>query len=324
MSNPHQGGILATSKFSKGRHSNSRSLSDGAHKEALDLWEFSTGRLHSAGGVKGTIANYVNLGQRKNMESIPFATFKNDMYPHSYMTASIDPNAEPTSQPIAGRLTDIERWGLKKSTHLLPPDYLHDNAANTYASGRDDIMRAGKTRRYKTSYAKATARKTPYQRTDRTSSTLATSNSAQAGKSANSSIATAGVPEQTGAVVDANGKLVGSGSSDLLTPDSVQAIKRLAVKLARYATGSGPGIKGSDPDLLQLTQSGLDPATLRNLIQKHPSLSSLPGIGTLIRVLTTNLGLGVTLADVFSGAAEFGSAFSGAGKSKPEEETTPP
>ena len=302
---------MASSKFHHGK-----TLQGGTHKEAPDLWAFSASQMHPASGVKDTIANYVSLGQRKNMESLPYGGFKSGVIPHPFMTASIDPHAEPTTQPLAGRLIPLELAGLQNVGHLLPPDYMHDAGNKNYSSGRDDILRAGKTRRYKTSYASQSGRSVPYRRSDRSSTTLTTSSSAQGSMSNNSGLNTAGGggPPVTDKSLD---QLVGDSPNALITKSNLEAVKRLSVKFAKFAAGKGPAVSPFDADVITLTTAGLSPAALKGLIDKVPALKAIPGIETLVRALGTKLAMGLSLADMFSAVMSTAKRF----KEKPK--TTP-
>ena len=291
MRTAHHGGVIQAGKYGNKRGM-ARKLEDGAHQEAEDLWKHSAAADHPAASVKDTIANYVTLGQRKNMESIPYNTFKGKVIPRTYMTMSIDQFAEPDSQPLTPMLSPLEFASLGTVSHLLPPDYLHDKQGSTYSSGRDDIMRAGKTRRYKTSYAKKSGQKTPYQRTDRTSTVLGTGGAAAKALASNKSTVMEASP-----LDDING-LVGQSKNALITPATIAALGRLVF---RYF--SGGKIKLTDPDLQAIIRSGLTAGNLSATIDRIPALANIPGLSQLANLLSSSFA-GFTLADVFSGAVK--------------------
>jgi hypothetical protein len=296
----HHGGIMMAGKYGNKRGM-SRKLEDGAHAEAEDMWKFSAGQAHPASSAKDSIANYISLGQKKNMESIPYNTFKGGTIPHTYQTMSIDQFAEPDSQSLTPLLSPLEFASLMHVRHLMPPDYLHDKQANTFSSGRDDILRAGKTRRFKTSYAKKQGRRVPYQRADRTSSVLGTGGAASKAMADNVAIITD----------DAPAPLVGTGKNSLVTPATVQAIKRLII---RFFQGKKTSL--TDPDILHVMQAGLTVNNLSTVIKQYPVLGSIPGLSTFAGMLSTSYA-GMTLGDVFGA----GVAVSKAAGSVPESPT---
>lgn len=286
-----------------------RKLEDGAHQESEDMWKFSAARDHPAGSVKDTIANYVTLGQRKNMESIPYNTFKGKVMPRTYMTMSIDQFAEPDSQPLTPMLSPLEFAALGKVTHLLPPDYLHDKQSSTYTSGRDDIMRGSKKRRFKTSYAKTSGVKVPFQRQDRTSTVMGTGGAAAKALASNKSTVMEASP-----LDDLAGGIVGKSKHALMTPATLASMARLLWRRA-----SGGKIPLNDPDLMAIIRSGLTAGNLSATIERIPALGSIPGINQLANLLSSTFA-GFTLADVFSGAVEASQKMPG----KPAEGETPP
>jgi hypothetical protein len=301
MISDQHAGIMATSKFGMGIHSNKRSLADGAHKEAMDLWQFSQKQMHPSSTIKDTIAHQVSLGQRKNIESIPYGSFKNGVMPGSYMTMSIDPNAEPTTQPIAGRMIPLELAGLQHSKHLMPSDFVHDTTPRTYSSGRDDIMRAGKALRYKTSYARPTGSSVPFQRNGRSSSTLQTIVAAQSSYAMNSGLNTsAGGAAYTG--------LAGDGSNSIVSQTNLESIMRLVVKISNYIKGSGVAVTTDDPDIIPLIQAGVDTSVMRKVLESL-SPSNNAGVRLLLRVLDTTMPYAQSLAAMLEAVVGFADGY---------------
>jgi hypothetical protein len=288
----HHAGMMMASKHSGKRFSTSRKLTDGAHAEAEDLWQFSGGRLHPAGNAKDSIAHYVNLGQTKNMESLPYNTFKGGAIPHTYQTMSIDQFAEPDSQPLTPHISSLEFVGLMHAKHLLPPDYRHDKEGSTYSSGRDDILRAGKSKRYKTSYAKSRGQKTPYQRSKHTTSVLGTGGSALQAIAVNRAITTA----DDSILGQAIGTV--SGPTAIITPATLVAMGKLLVKWS-----VGVKIPLNDPDLVHVLQAGLTAGNLQATIKKFPSLSKVPYLSQFADALAVEYRqTGVSLGSMLSGA----------------------
>lgn len=275
MSLEEHAGILRSSKpgmmGAKNKY-NQRGLLDGAHEESEELWEYSGSRLHPSNGKKESIAHYVTLGQTKGMESLPYGTFKDGRIPHTYKTLSIDFNAEPTSAPINQMLSPMEFAALANVSHLLPPDYLHDKQNSTVTSGRDDVMRYGKARKWRTSYSKAKSTSIPYMRTDRTSSTLSTF-----AKSASSR----GITEP--GVIDTK-------SADAAKTKAWNAmtnhLKNLAVKIIAAKAG-GKEVDPDDPDLLALLNAGVNSNYVREFIATTPYIQNIPGIQYAQTIIST-------------------------------------
>ena len=237
----------------RSKYGNSRKLLDGAHSEAEDLWSYSQSRMHPGANDKASIANFVTLGMRKNMESLPYNTFRSGRIPYTFSTMSIGDNSEPTSAPSNQLLTPLEFAALGRMAHMLPSDFVRDTQNKTFSSGRDDIARYGKARKYKTSYAKP-IKSVPYQRSDIASSSLNTSAAAQATQVENKALAgteTAG----TDALASAQPHII-----------------RLAAKLIAQFSGLGPKVLWNDPDILALVKIGITSTALVNALSALPMI----------------------------------------------------
>ncbi len=254
----------------------SRNLDDGAHREAEDLWAMSQARMHPGSTLKDSIAQYVSLGQTKNLESLPYNTFKNGVIRHEIQTMSIDQNAEPDT--FSREPSPLEFAALQNVAWLLPQDSKYVQKPNTYAEGMDDLMRARKSYRYKTSHAKKSDRSVPYQRTDRSSTTLNTSKSAQGSRAENAGLTTGYVGGPAGL-----GTLLKQ-----ISPENIERLKRLGLKLLRQVTG-GPKVSITDPDLVALTRAGFSSQNFSTLLRQIPGAASIPGIdyiGPLLSMTT--------------------------------------
>jgi len=269
----HHNAILRSGK--NGFTSRHRQLMDGAHQESVELWQHSSTVIHPNSNIKDSIAQLVTLGQKQNLESLPYNTFRDKRIPFKYQTMSIDQYAEPDSQPLVPNFSPLEFASLMNVSHLLPPDYLHDKQASTFSTGSDDIMRAGKDRKWKTSYSKKSGRSVPYQRTDRTSTTLGAFTAAQASKMENSNITTSSANSLTSTT---------NTPKSFVNPATMGAISRLALKALRM-TGGGTPIDKSDPDLLILWQQGINSKELKTMIQLVPGLENFAGVPALLQIM---------------------------------------
>lgn len=247
-----------------------RQLDDGAHREAEDLWVMSQMQMHPGASLKDSIANYVSLGQTKNVESLPYNTFKSGVVRHDFQTMSIDQNAEPDT--FSREPSPLEFAALKSVPWLVPAKY--EFKPSTYTEGVDDLMRAQKRHRYKTSYTKKSGRAVPYQRTDRTSTTLNTSNAAQSARAENVGLTSGG-----------NADLGTSSATGLVTPQNIERLKRLGLKLVQQYAG-GAKVAANDPDLIGLVQAGFTSENFTSLIKQIPGASSIPGINYVGSVLS--------------------------------------
>lgn len=257
-----------------------RRLDDGAHKEAEDLWVMSQMKMHPSSSLSDSIANFVSLGSTKNKESLPYNTFKDGKVRHTYEYLSIDQNAEPdtfTREP-----SPMEWGALSNVPWLLPPDAKYDRAKTTYSDGLDDLARAKKPYRYKTAYAKKNGRSVPYQRTDRTGTTLTTSTSAQASRTDNAGLSSGGA---------ADGQVA---SKVFWTPKNISHLKKIGIKAVKWYAGGKP-LTMSDPDVAALMSAGLTSANFTEMLKLIPGSENIPGLSMI----------GTVLSGLFKGGAAF-------------------
>jgi hypothetical protein len=291
----HGGIIMSTKPSMMGQRSRytSRKLLDGAHGEAEELWDYSGWKSLGMSSEKNSILNYVTLGQKQSVESLPYSTFKGGKIPHAYNVMSICENPEPTSAPINPNLSPLEFASLQNMSHVLPKDYLHDKENATVTTGRDDLMRYGKARKWKTSYAKKSSAKVPYARTDITTANVATTAQAQMSAAGNKALA--------GADPDDPSKTGQQSSRDATTTKAWNALSRHLLRLLRKMTAgylkgmSKPYVQLNDPDLIGLINSGANYPAVQSYIASNPTLQQIPGINYVLPVL----------AQIISGGLEF-------------------
>lgn len=291
----HGGIIMSTKPSMMGQRSRytSRKLLDGAHGEAEELWDYSGWKSLGMSSDKNSILNYVTLGQKQSVESLPYSTFKGGTIPHTYNVMSICENPEPTSAPINPTLSPLEFASLQNVKHMFPEDYLHDKENATVTTGRDDLMRYNKVRKWKTSYAKKSSARVPYARPDITTANVATTAQAQMSAAGNKALAGADPddPSQTGQ----------KGSRDVTTTRAWNALKRHLFNLIRKMTAGylkgkpKPYVELNDRDLLGIINSGANYPAVQSFIASNPTLQQIPGINYALPVL----------AQIISGGLEF-------------------
>jgi hypothetical protein len=303
---------MAASRRITGRFSTKRKLQSGSHQEAEELWDYSGSRYDAGHTSKDSIANHITLGHRKNMESLPFGTFKNAVVPHSYTVSSVDTAAQPTGQPVFSLVSKLEYAALENVPHLLPPGYLRGGTVITATEGRDDLMRGARTRRYKTSYTSKHGKGVAISGPKRSHVNLRAKNAAAANRTANVNMISGASDAETAAEKKAQEEREAGINSDLTgskklnqkdAQDVIGHITKIGASiLVSMRSGNPLAFAQAIPHMSALLSKALSADNLSQVLAMMPmSVRQIPGVQVFVDWLNSEMfGSGMSVGDLIN------------------------